>query len=127
MIHPKIGHALLHGRKLDAKRKSDKFAGMRGVSNRKKSGRADDDDAAEASTDSFVVTEKTADVVAGSYDDDKSSNGDETKARAGKMYDSDDYYSGDVDVDEEDGLTVEDRLKNLFKKDLNEKLFARRR
>lgn len=128
MIHPKIGQALIHGRKLDAKRKADKFGGMRGVPMRKKSGKGDvmgHEASAEASTDSFVVTDKTDDVVVGGNErqmmpQTSSSNSDETKGREAKMYDYDDYYE---DEKLEDGLTVEDRLKNLFKKDLNEKFF----
>lgn len=126
MIHPKIGHAMLHGRKLDAKRKADKFVGMNVGQNRKKFRMSDDTGfEAEASTDSFIVTEKTDDVTDGNDKsvNDKSANVENTKSREGKMYDYDDYYE---EVNSDDGLSVEDRLKKLFKKDLNEKLFQRK-
>ena len=123
MIHPRIGQ-VLHGRKLDAKKKSDRVSGGKIGPMRKKSSRGE---MVEASTDSFVVT------VADDDDDDvddKKTDANSTKQREAKLFDDDDY--DDVfGVDNTDGggggkVSIDDRLKNLFRKEINEKFFQRK-
>ena len=145
MIHPKIGQAALpmppmlpilpklHGRKLDAKKKLDKISGGKIVPMRKKSSKGE---MVEASTDSFVVTVADDDVDDDVDGVDEKMDIKSTKDREAKMFDYDDYDDvfgadgTDADGTDADGgddkVSVDDRLKNLFRKEINEKFFQRK-